>query len=239
MSVEYDRLMLKFKEENRNNKNKYIEDIYKVLEQDKVDEVLIDSINNNCNGEYWIIQLIRNIFDSTIRDKYKEQFLNRLLSEGIKIIKYNKKTLILEYNDKQISVGNLHSNFKQFDKNIYNQVNYIPILINKIRELNHNAKIVIGYVKQEALNSRKLLAWIEIQKNTKSYVIDLCDNIVIDKDSFYMFYKPEVLNEVKKEEVISDELLSFLVNDLSVQYDEYLIFDKAFKKDIQKNKELF
>lgn len=246
MSVEYNKLMLKFEEENNKINMNYIDNIYQVLEQDNVDKLLLDNINNLSNGDYWIIELVNNFFDLTIPEKMKEQFVNRLESEGIKVIKYNKKNLIIEYNSKQINIGNLCSSFRQFDKRYYNANTtyyskdvYIPILLDKMNDINYESKIVIGYIKEEVLESKKLFAWIEITKKGKVYVLDFVNNIVIDKDSFYIFYKPEILNVIEKDDVISDDILSVLINNFDIQYDEYLIFNKEFNKDITKIKSYF
>ncbi len=243
MSVEYDKLINKSERETDTVSDKYRENMYKTIESGKLDPSFSDTIDNINNGDYWVISLINNIFQVYIPEKMKEQYLNKFQSEGVKIIKYDGKTLIIEYDGKQISVGSLYLTSEVFNKkdyksnpNHYSKDVYIPILINKLKKMKEPSKIVIGYINEEVLGAKKLFAWIEITKKEKSYILDFVNNIIVDKDSFYMFYKPEVLNEIDKDKIISDEMLSILINDLNVRYDEYLIFNEEFNNEVENKK---
>lgn len=246
MSIGYERLALKSQKNNDETTTRYLENTFRILCEELNYDELFKCLDNDYNDNYWIMLILKNLFDPNMPNKYKEQFINKLINNGVKIIKYDPKTLIIECEGRTSTIKNLYLNEDEFNKSDYNEyVNYfdkniyIPILINKIKKLSDNSKIVIGYVKGELLDNKQLLAWIEVIKNNKTYVIDFTSNMIIDKNSFYSFYKPEILNEIKKENLISDKLLSVLINDLSIQYDEYLIFDREFKREIEKKKELF
>jgi len=183
--------------------------------------------------------LINTIYKSDISNTEKNSCINKAVLNNIKIINCNRKELIVKYKNRIINIKNLYYVFKNFSKGTFVNKNYIQTLIDKIRKLKYEAKIVIGDIKDETLDSNRIHVWIEFLKNEKTYIIDVSNSVVIDKDSFYMFYKPEILNEIKKDEVINDELLSILVNDLSIQYAEYLIFNKKLEKELKRKKGYF
>ena len=51
-----------------------------------------------------------------------------------------------------------------------------------------------------------------------------------------MFYNVEVINNVSKNDVLNEETLSVLINDLSINYDEYLIYAQEFNKEVHKKR---
>lgn len=246
MNKEYDRL-IKYEEEKRNKlEQQFLEDKFKILEQETCDKNLFYSVLNRSNTNYWIIELINYIFHPSETGENKELYINQLKKGGIKVIKYEKESLLIKYRKKSILVQDLCSTFTQFTKEdyyssiaIYKRENYIPILLQKITKLDNKSKIMIGYINEEILNAKKLYSWIEIKINNKIFVIDFVNNIVINREAFYMFYKPEILNGIKKENILNPELITLLTKELNINYDEYLIFNKEFEKEIKKKKELF
>lgn len=243
MSAIYDKLLNNDLKNNEKLNNEYIKNIYELVEgQENKDSNPIE-IDNTTNDDYCIISIINNIFGVYNPEKTKQQYFDKLQRLGVKIIKYDSKSLMLEYNNKKINIDGLYMNSEIFDKSDYTSNPYhytkdiyIPILIRKIREINNPAKIVIGNIKEESLLSNKLFAWIEVSNNDKTLVLDFVNNIIIDKDIFYMFYKPNILNQITKESLIDDKYISMLINDFNVRYDEYLIFNKEYNKEIENKK---
>ena len=246
MSKEYNRL--REYEEKKYNKleQQFLEDKFKILEQETYDKNLFYSILDRANTNYWIIELINYIFNPSETSENKKLYINQLKKGGIKVIKYDNLSLLIKYRNKSILIQDLCSIFDQFTKEdyyssiaIYKRENYIPVLLQKITKLGNKSKIMIGYISEDTLDVKKLYSWLEIKINNKIFVIDFINNIVINKEAFYMFYKPEILNEIKKENILNPELITILTKDFTVNYDEYLIFSKEFENEIQKKKELF
>jgi len=245
MSIGYNRLIET--EENKNyciNQN-HLNEMFRIVAENINNQDSIDCFISKIDFNHSIRILINNIFDPNMPDKMKKKFINQLENNDVKIIDYSREKLIIEYTDKKIVIGNLcllHKNFnkKDYKNNLYYRKDvYIPILLDKLRKLNHKSQIVTGYIDTELLDNKKLYSWLEIVNNKKDYVIDFINNIIIDKDSYYMLYNPKVLNSIKKDDVLNNETLSILINDLSIEYDEYLIFDKEFKEEIKKKKSYF
>lgn len=241
MSKEYDRLLKKMVNKTRKNETEFILNMYQFIEGN-INSNFLDYINY----DYYIIPIINMIFDPELQKMNKKKYVQKLINNNIKVLKYNEKELIIELEGKELTFRNLqltNSYFEQKDcnKNIirYKESIYIPILIEKLRFLDQSYKIIIGNIQEETVNRNKLFAWMEFSKNNKEYVIDYVHNIIFDKESFYFFYKPNILNKIEKDNLLNDRLISILIDILNIRYDEYLIFNKEINKEVSKKKKLF
>lgn len=239
MNIEYDKLLKKDLKES-NNKREELQDLVENKDYSKLSCILKGTANDN----YWIIEIVNNIFAPNTPLESKTQYFKKLEELEVDTIKYDRETLILKVDGEIFTFKNLCSKFREFKNSDYHKINYydnniyIPILMNKLKLLNSTGKIVIGYITEELLDAKKLRSWIEITKNNKTYAIDFVNNICMDQKQFYMFYKPNILNKVSDENIMDNTVLSALINEFNLKYDEYLIFAEEFNRDLQKKKGL-
>lgn len=241
MSVEYDKLINKVLKESNENINEYYGLLHDTRET-KDFYSLIKKLDGKTNNNYWLIEIVNHIFEPNSNYGLKDQFFDKLSNLGVQIIKYDGQKLIIKCDGEIFTFRDLCLYFREFNKrdynnpNHYDKENYIPILIDKLKLLDDTSKLVIGYINEELLNSKKIRCWIEIIKNNKSYVIDFVNNICMEKEHFYNFYNVEIINKVSKNDVLNEEVLSVLINDLSISYDEYLIYAQEFNKEVHKKR---
>lgn len=241
MSVEYNKLISKMLKQSNENINEYYGLLHDTRET-KDFNTLVKSLEGKTNDNYWLIEIVNHIFEPSSNYCSKDQYFEILKELDVHLIKYDGQKLIIKNNGEILMFKEPSLTFRGFSKkdyntpNYYNKEIYIPILIDKLKLLDDTSKLVIGYVNEELLDSKKIRCWIEINKNQNVYVIDFVNNISMEKELFYKFYNVEVINKVSQKDIINEKMLSVLINDLSVSYDEYLIYAQEFNKEVHKKR---
>ena len=190
MSVEYNKLKQQTTKKSEQELNSYVHSMLVSIDRLKRNKEFLVEYKGKINKHYWLIQMICQMFKVNFSKKTVESYYEKMQKEGVKILKQKEKFLILRYNDTTIIVAAINNNGYNF--------NYVTTTIEQLRKCKHEAKIVTGYIKCDTSEVKQLLSWLEITNGNNAVVADYFNNIVIDKNSFYMFYHPEILNEIKK-----------------------------------------
>ena len=90
-------------------------------------------------------------------------------------------------------------------------------------------------ITEELDKIQKLHFWIEYTKNNKTYVIDYLNNIVVNKEGYYLLTQPKFINEISSEQ-LNQDTVTLLNESFKLEHSEILCFYQEFEKDLKKIK---
>jgi len=236
MSVGYN--YLKVNEENNYSKykNELLEAVYS-FDDEKLTEIFSNS-KSNCENNL-IFNKICDVLNPFLTKKQIKKKLDIFKTlESVDKCDFSNNQLGFIYESSNISAKKLNkqfpfinqSDFKGYGVNINK---YIAQTIKLSRNLEQPSTIVIGYLTEELDKIRKLHCWLEFEKDNKTYIIDFPNNLLINKDEYYMFTQPNIINKIDSNN-LDDNIVDILHNIFQLEYEEIVCFYEELKKDIKK-----
>ena len=224
MSFGYNSLITKENKDYSQHKNEMLEILYS-FDVDRLNKLTSSKLN--CDGTL-IFDAICNMFDTSTSKKLLNSEFKKLEDiEEVSQCDFARNNLSLNFKNVDINVKKITKNTDNFN-NIYE-------IIQLSKQLKEPNKIVIGYLTEELDTIQKLHFWIEYTKNSETYVIDYINNIVINKEGYYLLNQPKIINEINSDQLNNDTVT--LLNELfKLEYDEILCFYQEFEKDLKKIK---
>ena len=226
MSFGYSSLITKEKTSYLEHKNEMLECLYG-FDFNRLNKLLKGS-RLNYDGNL-IFNTICNIFDVSGTKKLLNSEFKKLKSiEHVSNCEFSRNNLSLNFKNVNINVKKINKNADNFSNNIYE-------IIQLSKQLKEPNKIVIGYLTEELDKIQKLHFWIEYTKNNKTYVIDYLNNIVVNKEGYYLLTQPKFINEISSEQ-LNQDTVTLLNESFKLEHSEILCFYQEFEKDLKKIK---
>lgn len=144
----------------------------------------------------------------------------------------NTKIIATRLNEYENSKG--ENPFKSIKGN--NNFQNILKVSSKIKK-EHN--ILIGYIHGFDDRISNLHTWIEINFDNNDYVIDLYNNIIMNKEGFYYLNHPKVINSINNKDIKKDKFFLKDMKKLKYFLEMYFSSRNEMIKSIEKNRFLF
>jgi len=226
MSLGYN--SLRTKEENKYSKykNEILECMYS-FDFNRLNKLLeISELNYEGN---LIFNTICNLFNVSSSKSLLNSELKKLKNiEEISKCNFSRNNLSFNFKNTNVKVKKIIKNPEEFTKNLNG-------VIEISKQLQKPNKIVIGYLTEELDKIQKLHFWIEYTKNNETYVVDYLNNIIINKEGYYLLTQPKIMNEINSDQINYDTVT--LLNEIfKLEHDEILCFYQEFEKDLKKIK---
>ena len=211
-------------------------------------EAHLDTADQLYMDEYQISSALDSFTDKTVPEKEKLRLLNDLKNiEYIDSVKVDKLKVSIKGKDFKLIAFRLSDCIEELkeDKNIETKNRKGKCHVKSMEislRLGYQNDIVTGYIYGLSNKAKYLHSWVEF-KNLKNmeFVIDYTENIIINKNAYYMLRHAEPLSRISREELAKDRNLIYKrLNEIgSINIKEYLVFRDELSKDIERNKNAF